>query len=215
MEQLDLFADLVLVVVGVGRTLRWLRRQESTLGPRERSPSIGRCGRLAPTCLLAATACQPTTEYSGDLPASGHDRTQARPHAGENALGGTGSSPAASGPRWSRSLTTPWPEPGCVTMRRLLAGFDPVTVASKRMTTRPTTQVAIASRCATQGIGNGPTARGPALRSPPCRSGQAHRHRCYGHLPSMTVDEMSDLDLSYTPPLGSPWDASRWVLSHG
>ncbi len=23
----------------------------------------------------------------------------------------------------------------------------------------------------------------------------------------MTVDAMSDLDLSYTPPLGSPWDA--------
>jgi hypothetical protein len=23
----------------------------------------------------------------------------------------------------------------------------------------------------------------------------------------MTVEEMSDLDLSYTPPLGSPWDA--------
>ena len=23
----------------------------------------------------------------------------------------------------------------------------------------------------------------------------------------MTVDQVSDLDLSYTPPLGSPWDA--------
>jgi hypothetical protein len=23
----------------------------------------------------------------------------------------------------------------------------------------------------------------------------------------MTVDELADLDLSYTPPLGSPWDA--------
>ena len=23
----------------------------------------------------------------------------------------------------------------------------------------------------------------------------------------MTVDDISDLDLSYTPPLGSPWDA--------
>jgi len=23
----------------------------------------------------------------------------------------------------------------------------------------------------------------------------------------LTVDELSDLDLSYTPPLGSPWDA--------
>jgi NADPH-dependent 2,4-dienoyl-CoA reductase/sulfur reductase-like enzyme len=25
----------------------------------------------------------------------------------------------------------------------------------------------------------------------------------------MTADQLSDLDLSYTPPLGSPWDASK------
>ena len=35
----------------------------------------------------------------------------------------------------------------------------------------------------------------------------------------MTVDGMSDLDLSYTPPLGSPWDAVQmatqaWVRDH-
>jgi hypothetical protein len=34
----------------------------------------------------------------------------------------------------------------------------------------------------------------------------------------MTVDAMNDLDLSYTPPLGSPWDAVQmgaqaWVRS--
>ncbi len=36
----------------------------------------------------------------------------------------------------------------------------------------------------------------------------------------MTVDAMSELDLSYTPPLGSPWDAVQmgaqaWVREHG
>ena len=35
----------------------------------------------------------------------------------------------------------------------------------------------------------------------------------------MTVDAVSDLDLSYTPPLGSPWDAVQmatqaWVREH-
>ena len=35
----------------------------------------------------------------------------------------------------------------------------------------------------------------------------------------MTVDAMSELDLSYTPPLGSPWDAVQmatqaWVREH-
>jgi hypothetical protein len=36
----------------------------------------------------------------------------------------------------------------------------------------------------------------------------------------MTVDAMSELDLSYTPPLGSPWDAVQagaqaWVRARG
>ena len=36
----------------------------------------------------------------------------------------------------------------------------------------------------------------------------------------MTVDAMSELDLSYTPPLGSPWDAVQmgaqaWVRDNG
>jgi hypothetical protein len=35
----------------------------------------------------------------------------------------------------------------------------------------------------------------------------------------MTVDSLNDLDLSYTPPLGSPWDATQmaaqaWVREH-
>jgi NADPH-dependent 2,4-dienoyl-CoA reductase/sulfur reductase-like enzyme len=37
---------------------------------------------------------------------------------------------------------------------------------------------------------------------------------------NMTVDGLSDLDLSYTPPLGSPWDAVQtgaqaWILRAG
>jgi hypothetical protein len=35
----------------------------------------------------------------------------------------------------------------------------------------------------------------------------------------MTVDSLTDLDLSYTPPLGSPWDAIQvatqaWARDH-
>jgi hypothetical protein len=35
----------------------------------------------------------------------------------------------------------------------------------------------------------------------------------------MTVDDVSDLDLAYTPPLGSPYDAVQaaahaWTLAH-
>lgn len=31
--------------------------------------------------------------------------------------------------------------------------------------------------------------------------------------PTMTVDAISELDLSYTPPLGSPWDATQVAAS--
>ena len=32
---------------------------------------------------------------------------------------------------------------------------------------------------------------------------------------AMTVDAISDLDLSYTPPLGSPWDAIQTAAQEG
>ena len=31
----------------------------------------------------------------------------------------------------------------------------------------------------------------------------------------MTIDAISDLDLSYTPPLGSPWDAIQTGAQRG
>ena len=73
--------------------------------------------------------------------------------------------------------------------------------------TRPTTRAATRSRCATPAIAAAAgcsassssataTQRSPsASTSPPPPSSMAHRR------------QLSDLDLSYTPPLGSPWDA--------
>jgi NADPH-dependent 2,4-dienoyl-CoA reductase/sulfur reductase-like enzyme len=96
------------------------------------------------------------------------------------------------------------PQPG----QRQAAGFDPVTVASQaddhkayypgshRITMRVTGDRATGRLLGLQLFG--------------------HRHAeiakridiaaaaIYSH---MTVDAVSDLDLSYTPPLGSPWDA--------
>ena len=76
------------------------------------------------------------------------------------------------------------------------------------MTTRPTTPAATASRCAS-----------PATAAPggcSACSCSATRHAeiakridiaASAIYAGMTVDAVSDLDLSYTPPLGSPWDA--------
>ena len=76
------------------------------------------------------------------------------------------------------------------------------------MTTRPTTPAATASPCAS-----------PATAPPGGCSGLqlfGHRHAeiakridiaATAIFHDMTVDAVSDLDLSYTPPLGSPWEA--------
>ena len=52
-----------------------------------------------------------------------------------------------------------------------------------------------------------PTARRPALRSPHAEVAKRIDIAATAIFNEMTVDAMSELDLSYTPPLGSPWDA--------
>ena len=77
------------------------------------------------------------------------------------------------------------------------------------MTTRPTTPAATASPSASPAIA--PPAGCSACscsatrtpRSPAKRTDIAATAIYHG----MTVDAVSDLDLCYTPPLGSPWDA--------
>ena len=76
------------------------------------------------------------------------------------------------------------------------------------MTTRPTTPAATASP-------SGSPATGPPAG---CSALQLFGHKnaeiakridiaATAIFHGMTVDAVSDLDLSYTPPLGSPWDA--------
>ena len=76
------------------------------------------------------------------------------------------------------------------------------------MTTRPTTPAATASPC-----GSPATAAPGGCWACSC---SATRHAeiakridiaAAAIFNAMTVDAVSDLDLSYTPPLGSPWDA--------
>ena len=76
------------------------------------------------------------------------------------------------------------------------------------MTTRPTTRAATGSACAT------PATAAPAGCSASSSSATATPRSPSGSTSpptaifnEMTVDAVSDLDLSYTPPLGSPWDA--------
>ena len=75
-------------------------------------------------------------------------------------------------------------------------------------TTRPTTPAATGSRCATPATG-APADCSESSSSATCDSEIAKRVDipATAIFNEMTVDGISDLDLSYTPPLGSPWDA--------
>ena len=141
--------------------------------------------------------------------------------AGANAIGRVPSSPAASGPRSSRSSTWWRHAPGCVTTRRLAAGFDPVTVefeADDHKAYYPGSH-----RIRMRYTGDRRTGRLLGLQL------FGHKHAevakridiaAAAIFNEMSVDAMSELDLSYTPPLGSPWDAVQmgaqaWVREHG
>ena len=67
---------------------------------------------------------------------------------------------------------------------------------------------------------DGPAARRPALRAQHAEVAKRIDIAAAAIFNEMTVDAMSDLDLSYTPPLGSPWDAVQmgaqaWVRENG
>ena len=122
--------------------------------------------------------------------------------------GASASLPGASAPRSSRCSTSLSPAPGSATRRPRRQPSSPSPLPRRPLTTSRTTPAATPSRCAYTADG---------------RDGRLLGLQLLGHLGSeiakrvdiaataihnvMTIGEMSDLDLSYTPPLGSPWDA--------
>ena len=128
--------------------------------------------------------------------------------AGETAVGGDRSSPGRSAPRWSRCSSWPWPAPACATTDAAEAGLDPLTVGSAQfdhkayypgahqLHIRITGDRTSGRLLGAQLVGNH---RAEVAKRIDIPAGALFHH--------MTVDGLSDLDLSYTPPFGSPWDA--------
>jgi NADPH-dependent 2,4-dienoyl-CoA reductase/sulfur reductase-like enzyme len=132
--------------------------------------------------------------------------------AGENALGGTREFAGSLGTQVVKVFDLVAARTGLPDSDASAAGFDPLTVASE----------------ADDHKAYYPGSHKIAMRyTGDRRTGQLLGVQLVGHLNSeiakridipataihnqMTVDAISDLDLSYTPPLGSPWDA----LQHG
>jgi NADPH-dependent 2,4-dienoyl-CoA reductase/sulfur reductase-like enzyme len=203
------FADIVLVVVGV--------RPDTALAV-EAGAKLGAKGALAVDWgmrtnlddVFAAGDCVATYHrLMGEtyLPLGTTAHKQGRV-AGENALGGNRAFAGSLGTQVVKIFDTVAARTGVRGHEALAAGFDPVTVdhvaddhkayypGSHRITMRYTGDRATGRLLGVQLFG--------------------HRHAevakridiaAVSIFHEMTVDEISDLDLSYTPPLGSPWDA--------
>ena len=202
-------ADLVLVVVGVRPDADLAARAGAATGIRG-AITVDRAMRTSLPDVLAAGDCVTTWHrLLGDsyLPLGTTAHKQGRV-AGENALGGNREFAGSLGTQVVKVFDHAAARTGLRDHEAVRAGFDPVTVESQaddhkayypgshRITMRVTGDRATGRLLGMQLFGH----RHAEVAKRIDIAATAIFH-------SMTVDAMSDLDLSYTPPLGSPWEA--------
>jgi len=215
-------ADMVLVVVGVRPDTALAAAAGATLGARG-AIAVDRRMRTSLPDVLAAGDCVVTHHrLLGEtyLPLGTTAHKQGRV-AGENAAGGNREFAGSLGTQVVKIFDRAAARTGLRDHEAAPAGFDPVTVGaeaddhkayypgSHRITMRVTGDRATGRLLGVQLFG--------------------HRHAeiakridiaATAIFNGMTVDAISELDLSYTPPLGSPWEAVQmgaqaWVRATG
>jgi len=128
--------------------------------------------------------------------------------AGENALGGNRQFAGSLGTQVVKIFDQAAARTGLRDHEASAAGFDPVTVASQADDHKA--YYPGSHRIAIRVTGDRATGRLLGLQLFGNRHAEIAKRidiaaaAIFNH---MTVDAVSDLDLSYTPPLGSPWDA--------
>ncbi len=207
--QVSRLADLVLVVVGVRPDTALAASAGASLGVRG-AISVDRQMRTGLPGIYAAGDCVITYHrLLGDtyLPLGTTAHKQGRV-AGENACGGPREFAGSLGTQVVKIFDQAAARTGLRDHEARAAGFDPVTVASgaddhnayypgsHRIAMRFTGDRATGRLLGVQLFGH----KNAEVAKPIDIAATAIYH-------GMTADEISDLDLSYTPPLGSPWDA--------
>ena len=202
-------ADLVLVVAGVRPETTLAADAGATLGVKD-AIAVDRGMRTNLPDVLAAGDCVIThhrllgVTY---LPLGTTAHKQGRV-AGENALGGNRQFAGSLGTQVVKIFDQAAARTGLRDHEAAPAGFDPVTVASQADDHKA--YYPGSHRIAIRVTGDRATGRLLGLQL------FGHRHAeiakridiaAAAIFHGMTVDAVSDLDLSYTPPLGSPWDA--------
>jgi NADPH-dependent 2,4-dienoyl-CoA reductase/sulfur reductase-like enzyme len=202
-------ADMVLVVVGVRPDTALAADAGATLGVRG-AITVDTDMRTGLPDVFAAGDCVITHHRLLGvtwLPLGTTAHKQGRV-AGENALGGNRQFAGSLGTQVVKIFDQAAARTGLRDHEAAAAGFDPVTVAAQADDHKA--YYPGSHRIAMRVTGDRGTGRLLGLQL------FGHRHAeiakridiaaaaIFNH---MTVDAVSDLDLSYTPPLGSPWDA--------
>jgi NADPH-dependent 2,4-dienoyl-CoA reductase/sulfur reductase-like enzyme len=202
-------ADLVLVVAGVRPEVALAADAGATLGVRGAIVVDPQMRTSVPDVFAAGDCVITHHRLLGVtyLPLGTTAHKQGRV-AGENALGGNRQFAGSLGTQVVKIFDQAAARTGLRDHEAAAAGFDPVTVASQADDHKA--YYPGSHRIAIRVTGDRATGRLLGLQL------FGHRHAeiakridiaaaaIFNH---MTVDAVSDLDLSYTPPLGSPWDA--------
>ena len=208
-EGMQFAADVVLVSVGVRPDTELAASAGIELGTR-RAIAVDRQMRTNLTDILAAGDCVTThhpllgTTY---IPLGTTAHKQGR-IAGENALGGHRQFAGSLGTQVVKVFELVAARTGLRDHEAVEAGFDPLTVASEAddhkayypgshpISMRYTGDRRTGRLLGVQLVGHLGTEIAKRIDTP-----------ATAILNQLTVDQISDLDLSYTPPFGSPWDA--------
>jgi NADPH-dependent 2,4-dienoyl-CoA reductase/sulfur reductase-like enzyme len=208
-EKVTRLADMVLVVVGVRPDTALAAAAGARLGVRD-AIAVDRGMRASLPDVLAAGDCVITHHRllgESYLPLGTTAHKQGRV-AGENALGGDREFAGSLGTQVVKIFDHAAARTGLRDHEAAAAGFDPVTVGSQADDHKA--YYPGSHRIAMRFTGDRTTGRLLGVQL------FGHRHAeiakridiaATAIFHAMTVDAVSDLDLSYTPPLGSPWDA--------
>ena len=208
-EPVSCFADLVLVVVGVRPDTELAVSAGAKLGPRG-AIAVDPMMRTGLPSVFAAGDCVVTQHrLLGDtyLPLGTTAHKQGRV-AGENACGGHREFAGSLGTQVVKIFDQAAARTGLRDHEARAAGYDPVTVGSEADDHKA--YYPGSHRIAMRFTGDRQTGRLLGVQLFGSKDAEIAKRVdivATAIFHNMTVDGLSDLDLSYTPPLGSPWDA--------
>jgi NADPH-dependent 2,4-dienoyl-CoA reductase/sulfur reductase-like enzyme len=213
-------ADIVLIFAGVRPDVSLASAAGATLGVRG-AIEVDRTMRTKLPDVFAAGDCVVThhrllgTTY---IPLGTTAHKQGRV-AGENAIGGHSEFAGSLGTQVVKVFDMAAARTGLRDHEAVVAGFDPVTVAVEADDHKA--YYPGSHRIAMRWTGDRATGRLLGVQLFGHRNAEVAKRidiAATAIFNEMTVEAVSELDLSYTPPLGSPWDAMQigaqtWVLA--